>query len=154
MTACRCAIAARLAAGPTIFLNGAREGAGHIEHRIGQKLLQLRVLLLQGPEPLRLGNVRAARRGLPIVDHASDTSCLRAKSAVFAPASCSFNTPIICSSVNLARFICPSFFGPDSSPIPASNASLSSSKFLPICSKRWRSEYSNRARGLPQMRTL
>ncbi|WP_225173230.1 hypothetical protein, partial [Bradyrhizobium sp. BRP19] len=30
------------------------------------------------------------------------------------PASCSFNTAIICSSVNLARFICPSFFGPDS----------------------------------------
>src|SRR6185312_14430035 len=45
---------------------------------------------------------------------ASDIPCLRARSAVFTPASCSFNTAIICSSVNLARFICPSFFGPDS----------------------------------------
>src|ERR1700737_2195567 len=38
---------------------------------------------------------------------ASETPCLRARSAVFAPASCSRSTPIICSSVNLARFICP-----------------------------------------------
>src|SRR5436853_6881265 len=45
---------------------------------------------------------------------ASETPCLRAKSAVFAPASCSRSTPIICSSVNLARFICPSFRRPDS----------------------------------------
>src|SRR4051794_16056054 len=45
---------------------------------------------------------------------ASETPCFRAKSAVFAPASCSRSTPIICSSVNLARFICPSFRRPDS----------------------------------------
>jgi len=45
------------------------------------------------------------------------TPCLRARSAVFAPASCSFNTAIICSSVNLARFICPSLFRPDSNSI-------------------------------------
>src|ERR1700731_2702970 len=45
---------------------------------------------------------------------ASETPCLRARSAVFAPASCSRSTPIICSSVNLARFICPSFTRPDS----------------------------------------
>jgi hypothetical protein len=37
-----------------------------------------------------------------------------AKSAAFAPASCSRNTPIICSSVNLFRFIGPSFRGPES----------------------------------------
>src|SRR6516165_1276936 len=48
---------------------------------------------------------------------ASDIPCLRARSAVFTPASCSFNTAIICSSVNLARFICPSFFRPDSNSI-------------------------------------
>src|ERR1700760_4690697 len=42
---------------------------------------------------------------------ASETPCLRARSAVFAPASCSFNTPMICSSVNRARFISPSFKG-------------------------------------------
>lgn len=34
---------------------------------------------------------------------------LQARSAVFAPASASFNTPIICSSVNRVRFIGPSF---------------------------------------------
>src|ERR1700674_1597494 len=45
---------------------------------------------------------------------ASETPYLRANSAVFAPASCSRSTPIICSSVNLARFICPSFRRPDS----------------------------------------
>jgi hypothetical protein len=45
---------------------------------------------------------------------ASETPCLRARSAVFAPASCSRSTPIICSSVNLARFICPSVRRPDS----------------------------------------
>src|SRR6476646_984594 len=48
---------------------------------------------------------------------ASAIPCLRARSAVFVPASCSFNTAIICSSVNLARFICPSFFRPDSNSI-------------------------------------
>src|SRR5271157_601691 len=42
---------------------------------------------------------------------ASETPCLRAKSAVFAPASCSRRTPIICSSVNLIRFIRPSLYG-------------------------------------------
>jgi hypothetical protein len=39
---------------------------------------------------------------------ASETPCFRAKSAVFAPASCSRRTPMICSSVNLDRFIGPS----------------------------------------------
>lgn len=29
----------------------------------------------------------------------------------FRPASCSFDTATICSSLNLARFIYPSFFG-------------------------------------------
>src|SRR3984885_14688817 len=39
---------------------------------------------------------------------ASDTPCLRARSAVFTPASCSRSTATICSSENLVRFICPS----------------------------------------------
>src|SRR3546814_1459163 len=39
---------------------------------------------------------------------ASDTPCRRASSPVFAPASASFSTPMICSSENLVRFICPS----------------------------------------------
>src|SRR3954470_22895699 len=46
---------------------------------------------------------------------ASEMPCLRARSAVFAPASCSRSTAMICSSVNLLRFISPSFKqGPDS----------------------------------------
>lgn len=45
---------------------------------------------------------------------ASEMPCLRARSAVFAPASCSLSTPMICSSVNRARFINPSSLGPDS----------------------------------------
>jgi hypothetical protein len=36
---------------------------------------------------------------------ASEMPCLRARSAVFAPASCSRRTAMICSSVNLIRFI-------------------------------------------------
>src|SRR6266568_255193 len=36
---------------------------------------------------------------------ASEIPCLRARSAVFAPASCSRRTAMICSSVNLTRFI-------------------------------------------------
>src|SRR5665213_1192488 len=39
---------------------------------------------------------------------ASEMPCLRARSAVFAPASCSRRTAMICSSVNLIRFISPS----------------------------------------------
>src|SRR5260370_6845747 len=45
---------------------------------------------------------------------ASETPCLRARSAVFPPPPCSRNTPIICSSVNLAPFISPSFTSPHS----------------------------------------
>src|SRR5690606_7199310 len=40
---------------------------------------------------------------------ASLTPCLRARSAAFAPDSCSRRTPMICSSENRFRFICPSF---------------------------------------------
>jgi hypothetical protein len=40
---------------------------------------------------------------------ASLIPCLRARSPVFAPASCSRSTAMICSSVNRFRFTCPSF---------------------------------------------
>jgi hypothetical protein len=46
---------------------------------------------------------------------ASEIPCFRARSAVLAPASCSFSTPMIWSSVNRARFVCPSLVRPDSS---------------------------------------
>src|SRR4051812_3703642 len=45
---------------------------------------------------------------------ASEMPCLRARSAVFAPASCSCRTAIICSSVNLIRFIVRPLMRPDS----------------------------------------
>src|SRR5215468_3828113 len=47
---------------------------------------------------------------------ASEIPCLRARSAVFAPASCSRRTAMICSSVNLPRFIVRPSAGPDSNP--------------------------------------
>src|SRR5690606_23748085 len=40
---------------------------------------------------------------------ASLTPCLQARSAAFAPASCSRKTAMICSSANRFPFICPSF---------------------------------------------
>ena len=40
---------------------------------------------------------------------ASEIRCFRARSAAFAPSSCSFKIATICSSVNLERFIGPSF---------------------------------------------
>src|ERR1700689_5794308 len=45
---------------------------------------------------------------------ASEMPCLRARSPVFAPASCSRKTAIICSSVNLIRFIVRPLLRPDS----------------------------------------
>jgi hypothetical protein len=48
-----------------------------------------------------------AKRGVCV-----EMPCLRARSAVFAPASCSRNTAMICSSVNLIRFIVRPLSGP------------------------------------------
>jgi hypothetical protein len=91
MAACRCATPSRWAAGPTIFLQEAR---GAQPHRSMPPYLAFQLYSV-----------------------ASEMPCLRANSAVFAPASCSFSTPMICSSVNRARFICPSFEGPDSNSV-------------------------------------
>lgn len=44
----------------------------------------------------------------------SDMPCSRQRSAHFAPASCSARMPMICSSVNLVRFIVRPQVGPDS----------------------------------------
>lgn len=79
-----------------------------------QQPLELAVLLVQRPKPHRLGPLQAAVLGLPVSIVASDTPCRRARSAVFAPASVSFNTPMICASVNLVRFIVRPLQGPDS----------------------------------------
>ena len=84
----------RLRAGPTIFLQKLAKRGG-IQHLLGQKLLQLRVLVLELLQPFGLGHIHAAVLGLPVVSVASETPCLRARSAVFAPASCSFKIPMI-----------------------------------------------------------
>ncbi|MGY4509471.1 hypothetical protein ACVIN2_002925 [Bradyrhizobium sp. USDA 3650] len=57
---------------------------------------------------------RAARLDPSLRSPRISRVCEPARSAVFAPASYSFNTATICSSVNLARFIFPAFFRPDS----------------------------------------
>jgi hypothetical protein len=83
-----------LEGGPTIFLQKLAKRGG-IKHLLGQKLLQLRVLVLELLQPFGLGHIHAAVLGLPVVSVASETPCLRARSAVFAPASCSFKIPMI-----------------------------------------------------------
>jgi hypothetical protein len=59
--------------------------------------------------------VHAAILGLPLVNLAALTPCLRYTSAVFAPASCSRSTAMICSSVNSIASSSVPFVGPDSS---------------------------------------
>ena len=44
---------------------------------------------------------------------ASEIPCLRARSAIFAPASCLRGTAMICSSVNLTRSLSVPSAGPD-----------------------------------------
>jgi hypothetical protein len=61
--------------------------------------------------PSGAGRATCDRRSWSELRSRSDVAV---RSAVFAPASCSRSTPIICCSVNLARFICPSFTRPDS----------------------------------------
>src|SRR3546814_16897693 len=62
-----------------------------------------------------LGHFHPAILRLPVLDRCFGNPYLRAKSAVFAPASASFSTPMICSSVNLVLFISSVLLsGPDS----------------------------------------
>lgn len=67
---------------------------GVILHRIRQKTLQPSVLLFQRTQPPGFGDIQAA-----------------------IPASCSFNTAMICSSLNLLRFIAIRLQGQDSTQI-------------------------------------
>lgn len=53
---------AALGGGPHHFFTAASK------HLLGQKLLQLRILLLQRLQPLGLGDIHAAEFGLPILD--------------------------------------------------------------------------------------
>jgi hypothetical protein len=61
------------------------------------------------PAPLTILTPDALRlRHEPLAD------CWQHTSAVAAPACCSLNVPMICSSLNLLRFLRPSFAGADS----------------------------------------
>jgi hypothetical protein len=73
---------------------------GGIQHLLGQQLLQLGFLVLK---LLRLASETSIPPYLAfqLYSVASEMPCLRARSPVFAPASCSRSTSIICSSVNL-----------------------------------------------------
>jgi hypothetical protein len=65
----------------------------------------------QPPDRLRSARRHLQVEGLP---RRGEIPCLPARSAVLAPASCSFSTAMIYSSVNRFRFICPSFVRADS----------------------------------------
>src|SRR5260221_11583506 len=77
-------------------------------------LLQPGVLVLELLQALGLADIHAAVFGPPIIQRRLRDAVLAREIPFFAPASCSRSTPIICSSVDLARFICPSFTRPDS----------------------------------------
>ena len=66
ITACRCATASRLAAGPTIFCQKLAKCRG-FQHLVGQQLLQLRVLVFQGLQALGVRHVHAAILRLPVI---------------------------------------------------------------------------------------
>src|SRR5260370_42228657 len=85
-----------------------------IQHLLPKKLLQPGVLVLEVLKRLGHADVQAAVFGPPIIQRRLRDAVLAREIPVFAPASCSRSTPIICSSVDLARFICPSFTRPDS----------------------------------------
>ena len=67
-------------------------------------------------QPLGFGHVHAAELALPVVEGRLADPVLAAQVRRLRPSSCSFRTPMICSSVNRLRFIVWSFpKGPDSS---------------------------------------
>lgn len=71
-----------------------------VEHLLGQQLLQSHIPLLDRLQPLGLGHLHPGILRSPRVERRRGDPCLRQTSAVFAPASCSFSIPMICSSVN------------------------------------------------------
>ena len=69
------------------------------------KPLQLRVLVLERLQPLGLRHIHAAVLRLPGVERRRADPVLAADVRRRCPASCSRRTPMICSSVNLDRFM-------------------------------------------------
>lgn len=76
-----------------------------MEHRLGQQLLNLRVLVLERLQPFGIGYFHPAAFGIPRVKVSLLIPCLRHASAVFAPTSCFRHFLMICSSVTRLRFM-------------------------------------------------
>lgn len=86
----------------------------HLHFSFGVEPPQL-LLVMAGPS---LGNSRCSRQAsetsspprlaFQMKKVASLTPCRRHTSAVFCPASCSYSMPMICSSLNRLRLMCPS----------------------------------------------
>jgi hypothetical protein len=79
-----------------------------VEHRFRKQLLQLAILVFQQPQALGVRYVHAAVLGLPVVQRGFRDSVLarqigRLRTRFMLP-----KTAMICSSVNLIRFIGPS----------------------------------------------
>ena len=77
----------------------------YAQMRLGQKLLQLSVLLLQGAQPICVRYFQAAVAASPVVQRRLADPVLATQSAGFAPALCSFRISRICSSLNRLRFV-------------------------------------------------
>jgi hypothetical protein len=90
---------------------------GVVEHRFRQQPLQLAVLVFQRPQPLGFGYFHAAVLGLPVVKrHFGDAVLARQVARLRSSLARSRRTVIICSSVNLPRFMVRPPAGPDSNP--------------------------------------
>ena len=99
--------------GDSLALGGGRQNffchevfqRGVVEHRVGQKALQLGALVLKLLEPLGLGHLHPAELGLPGVERRRADPMLAADLGGLKPGPCSRRTAMICSSVDLDRFI-------------------------------------------------
>lgn len=100
----RRATAFRLAAGVTISFHKILQ-RGIVEHGVGQKPLQPRVLVLQSLQSPSLGDIHPAEAGLPVVNRGVADLVLGHRSATDIPPSCSFKIPMICSSEKRLRFM-------------------------------------------------
>jgi len=92
----------RSAAGVTTSFQQVLQRDG-VQHRIGQRSLELAGLILQRPQAPGLGHVPPAKFRLEPVEGRRGDAVLA--TAVAAPASCSFNIPMIRSSGNRGRHI-------------------------------------------------
>jgi hypothetical protein len=72
---------------------------------LGQKVIQLPVLLLQKPQPLGIRHLHPAVAGSPVVQRRFADPVLPAKVGGLAPASCRRRISMICSSLNRFRFM-------------------------------------------------